>query len=66
MTISDLQEYADFNREFLTAVQEAKKAGRSVDEVANAWKMPAKYAGYRPPQPARLKLNVQVIYDELQ
>ena len=66
MTISDLQEYADFNREFLTAVQEAKKAGRSVDEVANAWKMPAKYAGYRPPQLARLKLNVQVIYDELQ
>ncbi len=65
MTTNDLKEYAEFNRDFLTAVRNAKKAGKSVDDVANSWKMPAKYTGYAAPQPARLKSNVQVIYDEL-
>ena len=65
MTMNDLKEYADFNREFLMAVQEGKKAGKSVDDIANSWKMPAKYKGYAMPQAARLKSNVQVIYNEL-
>ena len=65
MTTNDLKEYAEFNRDFLTAVRNAKKAGKSVDDVANSCKMPAKYTGYAAPQPARLKSNVQVIYDEL-
>ena len=65
MTMNDLKEYADFNREFLTAMREAKKAGKSVDDVASSWKMPAKYAGYAAVQPARLKSNAQVIFDEL-
>jgi cyclase len=72
MTPADLKEYAEFNREFLAAVRDAKKAGKSVDEVANSWKMPAKYTGYAAVAPARdggpnarLKANVQVIYDEL-
>jgi len=65
MTMGDLREYADFNKEFLAAVRDAKKAGKSVDDVANTWKMPEKYKGYAPPQAARLKANVQVIYDEL-
>jgi cyclase len=65
MTMNDLKEYAEFNREFLATVREAKKAGKSVDDVANSWKMPAKYKGYGEPMPARLKANVQVIFDEL-
>ena len=65
MTLNDLREYAEFNRDFLTAVQEAKKAGRSVDDVVNSWKMPAKYTGYAMPQPARLRSNVEVILNEL-
>jgi cyclase len=65
MTMNDLREYAEFNRDFLKAVQEGKKAGKSVDDVANSWTMPAKYAGYTAPQPARLKSNVQVVFDEL-
>jgi glyoxylase-like metal-dependent hydrolase (beta-lactamase superfamily II) len=65
MTMNDLKEYADFNRDFMMAVQEGKKAGKSVDDIANSWKMPAKYTGYAMPQPARLKSNVQVIFDEL-
>ncbi len=65
MTMNDLRDYAEFNRDFLKAVQEGKKAGKSVDDVANSWTIPAKYTGYTAPQPARLKSNVQVVYDEL-
>ena len=65
MTMNDLEEYAEFNREFLAAMQEAKKAGKTVDEVAGSWTMPAKYSGYAAPQPARLRSNVEVIYNEL-
>jgi len=65
MTMNDLKEYADFNREFLMAMRDAKKAGKSVDDVASSWKMPAKYTGYAEVQPARLKSNAQVIFDEL-
>ena len=63
--MNDLAEYAEFNREFLKTVRDAKKAGKSVDDVANSWKMPAKYSGYAAAAPARLKSNVQVIFDEL-
>ena len=65
MTMNDLKEYADFNREFLMTVQSAKKSGKSVDDVAGSWTMPVKYSGYAKPDPARLKSNVQVIFDEL-
>jgi len=65
MTMKDLAEYAEFNRDFLKAVQEGKKTGKSVDELASGWTMPAKYTGYAAPQPARLRSNVQVVFDEL-
>jgi len=65
MTVSDLREYAEFNREFLTAVQEAKKGGKSVDDVAASWTIPTRYTGYAAPQPARLKSNIEVIFKEL-
>ena len=65
MTRADLKEYADFNRDFLNDMRAAKKAGKSVDEVASTWKMPAQYAGYMLGPENRLKANVQVIYDEL-
>lgn len=64
MTLKDLSEYAEFNREFAAAVQAGKKAGKSVDEIVAGWTMPAKYAGYAAPQPARLKSNVEVIVNE--
>jgi glyoxylase-like metal-dependent hydrolase (beta-lactamase superfamily II) len=65
MTRPDLKEYADFNREFLNDVRAAKNAGKTVEEVAGTWKIPAKYRGYDAPTPERLKLNVQIVYDEL-
>jgi glyoxylase-like metal-dependent hydrolase (beta-lactamase superfamily II) len=65
MTRADLAEFATFNREFLNDVRAARQAGKTVDDFASTWKQPAKYAGYATPQPARLKANTQVIFDEL-
>jgi glyoxylase-like metal-dependent hydrolase (beta-lactamase superfamily II) len=65
MTMDDLLEYVAFNRDFLNAVREAKKAGQSVDDVATTWTIPEKYAGYAAPQPARLRANVQAVFNEL-
>ena len=56
---------AQFNRDFLADVSAAKKAGKSVDDVANSWKIPAKYVGYAAAAPARLKANVQIVFDEV-
>jgi glyoxylase-like metal-dependent hydrolase (beta-lactamase superfamily II) len=64
MTPADLREYSEFNKEFAAAVQTAKKAGRTVDDVAGSWTIPAKYQGYGTPAAARLKANVQVVFDE--
>jgi glyoxylase-like metal-dependent hydrolase (beta-lactamase superfamily II) len=65
MTMGDLQQYAEFNREFLAMVQAAKKAGKSAEETAKSWTQPAKYTGYAAPAAPRLLANVQVIYAEL-
>ena len=68
MTVADLSEYAAFNKEFMRDVQAAKKAGKSVDDVAGSWKIPEKYKGYTAPTTdaakARLKANVQIVFDE--
>jgi glyoxylase-like metal-dependent hydrolase (beta-lactamase superfamily II) len=65
MTMADVREYSDFNRAFLEAVRAAKKAGQTVDDVANTWKVPARFTGYTQPMPDRLRANAQVIWDEL-
>ena len=65
MPWSDLKVYADFNRDFLNAAREAKRAGKSSDEFASGWKNPEKYVGYPAPQAARIKTNAQAIYEEL-
>lgn len=66
MRWDDLKEFAEFNRDFLNAVREAKKAGKTVDEIAGSWTVPAKYSGYAATKPERLRANVQAIYDEIQ
>jgi cyclase len=62
MTWNDLQEYADFNRDFLAAVQDAMKAGKTADEAAATLKLPDRYKDYDMQQ---AKANVQAIYGEL-
>jgi glyoxylase-like metal-dependent hydrolase (beta-lactamase superfamily II) len=64
MSPAELREYSEFNKEFAAAVQAAKKAGRTVDEVAGSWTIPAKYQGYAAPPAVRLKSNVQIVFDE--
>jgi glyoxylase-like metal-dependent hydrolase (beta-lactamase superfamily II) len=62
MTWTDLQEYADFNRDFLAAVREAKAAGKSAADAAATLKLPDRYAAYDMRQ---AKANVETIYSEL-
>jgi cyclase len=65
MTMADLREYAEFNREFASAVRQAKQAGRSIEQIATSWTIPDKYKGYGAPQPARLRANVEVVFNEI-
>jgi glyoxylase-like metal-dependent hydrolase (beta-lactamase superfamily II) len=64
MTMADLEEYGEFNGEFVKAVQAAKKAGKTVDEVVATWKVPERFKGYPQPMPNRLKPNVEVVWNE--
>lgn len=79
LTMADLKTYADFTREFAQTVQAAKKAGRTIDDVVNSWKIPERFLkdGYLTPeeiqqllrwplaaQTARLRANVEVIWNE--
>jgi glyoxylase-like metal-dependent hydrolase (beta-lactamase superfamily II) len=57
---ADLKEYIQFIRTFVQQAQEAKKAGRTVDDLAGSWKPPAGYGA----QPARIRSNIQFIYNE--
>ena len=63
-TPADLKLYSEFIADFVKYAQDAKKAGKTVDDVASGWKTPAKYTGYATPTPARLKADAQVVFDE--
>ena len=65
MTLNDLREYSEFNREFMTTVRDAKAKGQSIDAIAKAWTMPAKYTGYAAAAPARLTSNVTAVFNEV-
>lgn len=65
MTWTDLDEYARFNKDFLTWTTAAMKAGKSVDAAAAEYSIPAAYKGYTP-NADQIKQNVGVIYKELQ
>ncbi len=65
LTMNDLRQYAEFMTEFVSAVREGKKAGRTVDQIAESRKLSEKYAGYASPEAPRLRSNVQVTFDEI-
>jgi glyoxylase-like metal-dependent hydrolase (beta-lactamase superfamily II) len=65
-TAADLRDFAELNREFMADMRAAKAAGRTVDDVAAAWKIPAKYAGYGAADPNRLKNNIRLAFAELE
>jgi cyclase len=76
LTAADLKTFADFNREFMQAVQAAKKAGQTLDAFVNGWRVPERFLhdGYltmeeyqkltRQPMSGRLRANAQVIWSE--
>jgi cyclase len=79
LTMADLKTFADFTREFVQTVQAAKKAGRTIDDVVNSWKVPERFQkdGILTPdevqqlirlsldaQKARLRSNVEVVWNE--
>jgi glyoxylase-like metal-dependent hydrolase (beta-lactamase superfamily II) len=64
-TVADLREYSQFVRDYVSYARDQKKAGKSVDEAASGWKIPAKYAGYNTTANAnRDKANFELIYRE--
>jgi cyclase len=64
MTVADLEEYSAFNDEFRDTVRAGKKAGQTVDQIAAAYKISERFKGYAAPAEARLKNNVQIVFDE--
>jgi glyoxylase-like metal-dependent hydrolase (beta-lactamase superfamily II) len=67
-TFNELKEYGDFTQDFVTFATNAMKAGKTVDQAAADYKIPAKFKGYVVtvnPQFASVKGNVQIVYDEL-
>jgi glyoxylase-like metal-dependent hydrolase (beta-lactamase superfamily II) len=59
---AELQEYERFMTDFVAAVRDANKAGKSVDEATASINLNAKYPGYKND---RYKPAIQAIYDEL-
>lgn len=56
------KEYGDFMRDLVAAVQQAKKDGKTADQIASDLKLPEKYKAYGM---GRLKANVTQIFAEL-
>ncbi len=61
---ADFTEFSAFVKEFVAFVQNAKTAGKTVDDVVNTWKTPEKYASYFSVTANRLRPDVQVVWDE--
>jgi glyoxylase-like metal-dependent hydrolase (beta-lactamase superfamily II) len=61
---ADLQQYAEFTRDFVAMVRDAKQAGKSADDIVASYKVPEKYAGYTA-APVNVRNAAQVVLDEL-
>jgi cyclase len=76
LTMADLEIHRDFVREFVQTVQAAKTAGKTIDDVVAAWKMPEHLLkrGYmtpeeyqklaRQPMSARIRANAEIVWNE--
>jgi hypothetical protein len=61
-TWKDFVEYAAFYNDLASHARQGKAAGRSVDEVVKAYKVPDRYRDYQVPAD-RLQSIVQLIFD---
>ena len=62
--MKDLEEYAEFNKDFRDAVVSGYNHGLGLSEVAAGWRIPDRYRDYTAP-PDRVTANVQAIFAEL-
>ena len=60
--MADLQEYADFTRDFLAAVRDALAKGKTADEAAAGLTLPDRYKAY---SLDNARASVAAIYGEL-
>ncbi len=66
LTWNDFLEFTQLTNDFYTWVRAQKAAGRTVEQTAMEWQMPAKYVGYAATNPIFLQRIVQVLYSEAQ
>jgi cyclase len=59
---AEFKEYGEFIRDFVAAVEQAKKGGKTADQAATDLKLPDKYKDYNL---GRAKADVNAIYGEL-
>jgi glyoxylase-like metal-dependent hydrolase (beta-lactamase superfamily II) len=67
LTMADLRTFGEFTREFVQAVQAAKRAGRTIDDFVNTWKIPERFVkeGYVSTEHLRpIRPDVEVIWNE--
>jgi cyclase len=67
-TLNELKEYADFTQDFVTFAEASLKGGKTVDQAAVEYKVPARFKGYIAsvnPSFGGPKPNLQIAYDEL-
>ncbi len=67
-TFDDLKEYAQFTREFADFAEKEMKAGKSVQQAADEWKLDPKYKGYVVSVNAAFggaRTNMEIAYNEL-
>jgi glyoxylase-like metal-dependent hydrolase (beta-lactamase superfamily II) len=67
LTMADLRTFSEFTREFVQAVQAAKRAGRTIDDFVNTWKIPERFVkeGYASTEHLRpIRPDVEVIWNE--
>jgi cyclase len=76
LTLGDLKTYGAFIHEFVEAVQVAKKAGRTIEDIVNTWTIPERFLkeGYmtpeeyqrvaRQPLSARVRANAEIVWSE--
>jgi glyoxylase-like metal-dependent hydrolase (beta-lactamase superfamily II) len=67
-TWNELKEYADFTQDFVTWAGNEMKAGKTVDQAAAEYKVPARFKEYVVTvneQFANVKGNVQTVYNEV-
>jgi glyoxylase-like metal-dependent hydrolase (beta-lactamase superfamily II) len=62
MTWRDVQEYADFNSDFLAAVKQAITEGKTAADAFDTLRLPDRYKGY---DMREARANVEAIYREL-